>query len=245
MINDVARAYFYAKSKRTVYIQLPAEDEKGEGMLGLLNLCLYGTRDAAKGWQETLSSHLESVGFQRGVGHPCVFWHPSRKIKTLVHGDDYVSAGSSESMDWMEKELEKANEIKTQKISASKGGNREGKVLNRILRCDSVGWQIEADPRHAELIVEQLGLQDDKGIGTPGPTTSAEEDDQEDDVPLVGADITSYRGVIARCNYMGSDRPDCLFAIKEGCREMSAPTTGSLRRLRRIGRYLKAHPRLV
>ena len=73
MINDVARAYFYAKSKRTVYIQLPAEDEQGEGMLGLLNLCLYGTRDAATNWQETLSDHLVSIGFTRGVGHPCVF----------------------------------------------------------------------------------------------------------------------------------------------------------------------------
>jgi hypothetical protein len=62
---------------------------------------------------------------------------------------------------------------------------------------------------------------------------------------LTGADITSYRGVIARCNYLASDRPDCNFAIKEGCREMSAPTTGSLRRLVRIGRYLKNHPRLV
>ena len=62
---------------------------------------------------------------------------------------------------------------------------------------------------------------------------------------LEGEDITSYRGVIARCNYLGADRPDCLFAIKEGCREMNSPTTGSLRRLRRIGRYLKLHPRLV
>ena len=246
MVNDVRRAYFYAKINRDVYIELPKEDpEYGTGKLGKLKLCLYDTRDAAKGWQETLSAHLESVGFKRGVGHPCVFWHPVKGIKTLVHGDDYVSAGSPEAMAWLEKKLEEAYEIKTQKISEAKGANREGKVLNRILRCDEEGWQIEADPRHAELIVEQLGLQNDKGIGTPGPTNSAEEDDLEDDVPLTGADITSYRAVIARCNYMGADRPDCLFAIKEGCREMSAPTTGSLRRLRRIGRYLKSHPRLV
>ena len=61
----------------------------------------------------------------------------------------------------------------------------------------------------------------------------------------MGEDITRYLGVIVRCNYMAADRPDCVFAIKEGCREMSKPTTGSLRRLRRIGRYLKTYPRLV
>ena len=44
---------------------------------------------------------------------------------------------------------------------------------------------------------------------------------------------------------MAADRPECVFAIKEVCREMSKPTTGSLRRLCRIGRYLKMHPRLV
>ena len=50
MINDVRRAYLYAKIQRDVYIELPEEDDKrGPGMLGKLRLCLYGTRDAAKG----------------------------------------------------------------------------------------------------------------------------------------------------------------------------------------------------
>ena len=245
MVNDVRRAYFYAKIKRDVYIELPAEDDKhGTGMLGKLKLCLYGTRDAAKGWQETLSSHLESIGFARGKGHPCVFWHAEKGIKTLVHGDDYVSAGSAESMAWLEAKLSEAYEIQTQKLGLGVDCQLEGKVLNRILRCNDDGWEIEADPRHAELVIEQLGLNDDKGIGTPG-VSGADEEDNDDDYALTGEDITRYRGVIARCNYLGSDRPDCLFAIKEGCREMSAPTTGSLRRLRRIGRYLKTHPRLV
>ena len=53
---------------------------------------------------------------------------------------------------------------------------------------------MEADRRHAELVVEQLGLQEDKGIGTPD-LSGADEDDNDDDIPLTGADITSYRGV--------------------------------------------------
>ncbi len=73
MINDARRAYFYAKITRDVYIELPKEDPKfGTGLLGKLKLCLYGTRDAAKGWQETLSAHLVGIGFVRGKGHPCV-----------------------------------------------------------------------------------------------------------------------------------------------------------------------------
>ena len=75
-----------------------------------------------------------------------------------------------------------------------------------------------------------LELKEDKGIGTP-EVSGADEDNNDDDVPLTGSDVTSYRGIIARCNYLASDRPDCNFAIKEGCREMSSPTTRSLRRL--------------
>ena len=65
MVNDVRRAYFYAKIQRDVYIELPQEDEMHGKMLGKPKLCLYGTRDAAKGWQETLSAHLEAIGFER------------------------------------------------------------------------------------------------------------------------------------------------------------------------------------
>ena len=106
------------------------------------------------------------------------------------------------------------------------------------------GWEIDADPRHAKLGFEQLGLGGDSGIATPG-VSGVEEDDNDDDVPFIGENITRYRGVIARCNYLGADRPDALFAIKEGCQEMSKPTTGCLRRFRRIGRYFNKYPRLV
>ena len=72
------------------------------------------------------------------------------------------------------------------------------------------------------------------GLGTPG-LSDADADDNDDDVLLTGADITSSRGVIARCKYFGTDRPDSSFAIKEGCREASFPTTCSMV----IGGYLK------
>jgi hypothetical protein len=86
----------------------------------------------------------------------------------LVHGEDYVSAGTEESLAWLEKELEKAYEIKTQKLGDSAGYKPEGTVLNRILRRTPTGRVMEADPRHAELIIEQLVLEGEKGVVTPG-----------------------------------------------------------------------------
>lgn len=94
MINDVRRAYFYAKIQRDVYIEVPREDRRaGPDVLGNLRLCLYGTRDSAKGWQEELDQQLENIVCARGVGHPSVFLHEKRQVCTIVHGDDYVSSG--------------------------------------------------------------------------------------------------------------------------------------------------------
>lgn len=69
-MNDVRRAYCHARATRDVYVELPAKDPQyGVGdQIGKLKLCLYGTRDAAVNWQETLSQHLLDNGFVRGIG---------------------------------------------------------------------------------------------------------------------------------------------------------------------------------
>ena len=68
-----------------------------------------------------------------------MFWHPEKQIKTLVHGDDYVSAGDDISMAWLEDELSKAYEIQTQKLGMEKENQQERTVLNRIIQRAEVG----------------------------------------------------------------------------------------------------------
>ena len=65
------------------------------------------------------------------------------------------------------------------------------------------------------------------------------------DTPL-GSDKTSpYRAVAARANYLASDRPELQFASKECCRWMAAPTELGLGGLKRLGRFVAGHRRLV
>ena len=63
----------------------------------------------------------------------------------------------------MEDLLAKKYEIKTQRIGRGKRRNgedkkTEGQVLNRAVRQTGDGWELKVDLRHAELIMEQLGL---------------------------------------------------------------------------------------
>ena len=102
MLSDVKRAYFHALAKRELYGELLVE---GAGyqhdFVGRLRLALYGTRDAASLWQEYLLQHLESCGFSRGRSNPCVFYNVEKDLKCLVHGDDYATVGSLDSLAWM------------------------------------------------------------------------------------------------------------------------------------------------
>ena len=69
---DVRRAFFHAPAQREIYIELPEGDEE-EGMVGLLDKSLYGTRDAASNWEHAYSEFMEQSGFISGLASPCLF----------------------------------------------------------------------------------------------------------------------------------------------------------------------------
>ena len=86
----------------------------------------------------------------------------------MVHGDDLTALGLQPDLEWYEKELAKSFELK---IRGRIGENTElktMKILNRIVTLTPEGLIYESDPRHAELMVRNLGLGDSKGVGTPG-----------------------------------------------------------------------------
>ena len=104
--------------------------------------------------------------------------------------------------------------------------------------------QYEADPGHAEIVIQQLGLANAKSVTTPG-TKEEGRTKEEHKNELNGAQSSLYKSMVARLNYLTSDRPDIAFAVKELARTMSAPTEGSWEQLKRMGRYLLAKPRLA
>ena len=81
----------------------------------------------------------------------------------------------------LEGELGKAYEIKTQGLGLGDKLLREGK--GRTLRVTELRWEVEAATRNAELVIEQLGLSQEKPAITPG-ISGPEEDDPADDGPL-------------------------------------------------------------
>ena len=268
MTIDVKRAYFYAPATRPVYIRIPKEDleEGDEDKVGVLQLSLYGTRDAAMNWAATYTKVLVQNGFIPGRCSPCNFRHVSRDIAMTVHGDDFTCSGSEEDLAWLEEKMKEKFEIKVEILGPdARRHKQEIRVLNRVLRWTKEGIQYEPDQRHAEIVVRELGLTEAKKVTTPGcredagkagppcidgPTVTQRDMDPECTALPAGPllpplEARAYRGVSARLNYLAQDRADIQFACKEAARRMAKPAEGDWALLKRVGRYLVGAPRYV
>ena len=90
-------------------------------------------------------------------------------------------------------------------------------ILNKIVTVTESGLEYEADQRHAEILMRDMGIDESsKGVVTPG--VGVAEGGQTGEI-LVGGE-SLFRAVAARGNYLGQDRMDMQFAAKEISRFM-------------------------
>ena len=90
------------------------EGESNKNLVGLLEMSLYGTRDAASNFQDEVKAFMTMLGFRVGRYNACTFWHSERNLKTMVHGDDLTSSGREEDLLRLKVEIRKRLELKTQ-----------------------------------------------------------------------------------------------------------------------------------
>ena len=154
-----------------------------------------------------------------------MYWHAKLGVNTLVHGDDFASVGRREGIRQLREKLENIFELRTKVIGTGEGESVEGKVLNRVIRVSSEGWEYEPDQRHAEIIIAELGLNDAKAVASAGDDEHKWEE-QENAAPLSGQQSSRFRSIAARVNYLSADRPDLMYSAKEACRQMAHPTEG-------------------
>ena len=144
--------------KQTI-LHMPKEMGLPPDVVGYLVKCAYGTRDAGAIWEETFAGALVAMGFVRGAASACCFHHPTRGISIVVHGDDFTALAEDQDLNWYEGELGKYFELKVRgRLGAGDQDTKEIRILNRILRIDNQGLKYEADPRHAEVIIQSLGF---------------------------------------------------------------------------------------
>lgn len=240
---DVIRAHWYARATSRLFIDLPAEDAE-EGMCGELMQSMYGTREAGRNWHlETERVFVDELDFEQGKATPCIFYSEVWDARALVHGDDIHLLAEDAVLDLVtDKVLEHWDCTVKGTLGPDGTEVKELLTLNRCIRWVPEGYECEADPRHAEIIVAELGLLEGNAVTTPATKTKYE---IGDDASLPDTEAKAYRGISARTNYLAEDRSELKQPSMQAARGMKNPTRGDLKALKRIGRYLKKNKRVV
>ena len=238
MFIDISKAYLHADVLNdSICVELPGEMNM-PNMCGRLLRALYGTRQAARAWTKT----LKGVDFQRVKCNPCMYYHPRRDVRVLVHGDDFTVAGNDSELKYVAEVFHNKYKTKVRGILGPDLHDMKAMtILNRIVEWTNAGIQYEADPRRVDLIIEELGLENANG----SEVTGSKVDINEIDTELDHEDAYRFRSIAAKLNFLAADRIDIQFASKEICRRMSSRCMSDWAKVRKLGRYLRKHTRQV
>ena len=97
---DIKNALLYGYISRNVYIELPQEDPMSSSgkYVGKLVKTMYGTRDAPAAWQEEIESTMLELGLRACVSTHCLYYHPTLKIRVVIHVNDLLCIGDKENL---------------------------------------------------------------------------------------------------------------------------------------------------
>ena len=152
--NDVSRAFSCVIARRTVSVELAAEDRTSdEDSVGKLDFSMYSARDVAHNWGEEYIDKFLKLGFAQGKAPPCTFHQAPRGLRTYVHGDVLVTVGKDRDPKWSKDGLEKHYALKTQSLGPDAQDEKQVDVLNRNLTWTTQGMSYEADWMTANCLI--------------------------------------------------------------------------------------------
>ena len=147
----------------------------------------------------------------------------------MVHVDDFLSVGNDESLKSTRQTLEEKYKIKVQVLGPNEDCVQEICVFNKIVRGTPEGIELEADPRHAEIVIKELGMQGANEIKLPGAKDKSQARKEGQDSALAGtggleeAEGNQDDEEFEELSTAEAARVDIRFAAKEDARVMCMP----------------------
>ena len=233
----------FIEPEEYAYLKMPSEPP---GRCRRLRRWLHGVRHAASAWEEDFSNTLKECGLVAGESSPVVFCNLQGDVRCVVHRDDFTFLAFEDQLRQIEETLRKHYSLVVRGVLGPESGDlRKISVLGRQLVWTEGGIVHEADPEHARKVIHGLGLTPSScGLDKPCLRETLGEIEQDAN-ELESADVTQFRSIAARVNYLSADRQDLQFAAKELCRMMARRTAGCWAKLKRLARYLVHFPRLT
>ena len=119
---------------------------------------MYGTRDAAMNGATEYGKTLKAAGDVQGRTSPCLFFRKGKNVTVMVHGDDFVAVGDPDHLESTKAALSNKYKIKTEVLGSAEVDAQKVRTLNKMVCITDAGIELEADTRHAVLVIRDLGF---------------------------------------------------------------------------------------
>ena len=159
-----------------------------------------------------------------------------------MHSDGFTSTGPKSQLEWFQNLLDGVYECKHHWLGPSAQEEQSVRILNRIIRWGKDGTTYGADPRHVEVVIEQLKLQEARGVTSPGAREEQTKVHESDSDSMALDDASKYRMWTARSNYLSMGRPDIQYSTKEASKFMAKPKQHHWQLLKELADLLLMFP---
>ena len=237
---DVCTAFLNGKLDCTVYMEQPegCVDPEKPDYVCKLNRGLYGLKQAARLWNETIDDFLKSRGYRSAGADGCVyiksFKDPNGHIKfiiLLLYVDDIVPVGNDISLMAAEKAAlcEEYDMVDNGEISSVLGLKITRDRKNRVFTISQPSYLLE--------MLKKFRMENCNPVGTPlEPGRQFTKIDEED----VAFDTKIYQQAIGCLTYASvCTRPDISAAVGVLSQFMSQPSEAHWSGVKRVLRYIK------
>ena len=215
---DVETAYLNAPLDHDIYIEQPAGFNNDKSKVCLLRKSLYGLKQSAKLWNDTIHSFLLKIGFTQTNADLCLYMQRSTEgiMFLIIWVDDIIILSNNVKMVNVFKE-QISKEYSVKDLGQLKYFlGIEFSVTERSVQMSQSGY--------CKTILERFGMMDSKPMKIPCEKNIHDELRAHANSPLL-PDATKYRELVGSLIYLQQvTRPDISFITNILGQQMSKPT---------------------
>lgn len=225
---DIKTAFLNGTLQEEIFMRQP-QGFKTNNQVYKLKKSLYGLKQAAKVWNDTLDSELIKIGFLKNEMDRCLYMlcAENKICYLLVHVDDMILSSNDEKL------IENVSNQINKKFEMTDLGHVKH-YLGIEISKDPFDNYLMSQTRYIEKIIECANLSDAKTSKFPVDTGYFKIEDEN-----FLDNNTEYRKLIGMLLYLTThSRPDISASVSILSQKLSKPSQTDLNEVKRIIKYL-------
>ena len=89
-----------------------------------------------------------------------MFLHKGKNVTVMVHRDDFVAVGDPDHLESTKVALSHTYKINIEVLASAAKDATYARTFKKLVRMTDAGTELEADPRHAGLVIGDLIFED-------------------------------------------------------------------------------------